>query len=66
MIENVNRTVVLALSLGGSLSDAFQPPDILFALAVALWLWMPSCARLETRLLRRVHYLLSRKLTPQP
>ncbi|MCG6869969.1 MAG: hypothetical protein LJE91_14920 [Gammaproteobacteria bacterium] len=51
---NLNRGLICALSLGGMVLDGLHVADLLCALALCLWLWLPLCTRLEAQLLQRV------------
>ena len=51
---NINRGLIFALTLGGLLMDGLQLADLLCTLALFVWLWLPLCTRLETRLLQRI------------
>lgn len=50
VIHNVNRIVIAGISIIASLLDAISLSDLLFAMAIILWLWLPECDRLEERL----------------
>lgn len=50
VIHNVNRLVIAGISIVASLLDGFSAQDILFSVAIVLWLWLPECDRLEERL----------------
>ncbi|MBU1192759.1 MAG: hypothetical protein KKA36_04105 [Gammaproteobacteria bacterium] len=49
---NINRVLILALTLSGLLMDGLQIGDLPCTLAVFVWLWMPLCTRLEAHMLR--------------
>lgn len=49
---NLNRGLIFALSLGGTVIDGLHVADLLCTLALCLWLWLPLCTRLEARLLQ--------------
>jgi hypothetical protein len=51
---NLNRVLIFALTLGGLLMDGLQLADLLGTAALFVWLWLPLCTRLETRLLHCV------------
>jgi hypothetical protein len=51
---NLNRVLIFVLTLGGLLLDGLQIADLLGALALFVWLWLPLCTRLEVRLLHRI------------
>lgn len=53
-LANLNRVLVFTLTLGGLLLDGSRIADVLYMLAVCLWLWMPQCTRLEAQLLQRI------------
>ena len=48
---NINRVLILALTLSGLLMDGLQLADLPCALALFVWLWLPLCTRLEAHLL---------------
>ena len=48
---NINRVVILALTLIGLLMDGLQLADLPCTLALFVWLWLPLCTRLEAHLL---------------
>lgn len=50
-LVNINRLLIFALSVGGLLTDGLQLADLSCSMALIVWLWMPVCTRLETRLL---------------
>lgn len=52
---NINRAVIFALTFGGLAMDGLQFADLLCTTALFVWLWLPLCTRLETRLLHRLH-----------
>jgi hypothetical protein len=48
---NINRVVILALTLSGLLMDGLQLADLPCTLALFVWLWLPLCTRMEAHLL---------------
>ncbi len=50
-LMNLNRVLIITLTLGGLLMDGLQFADLLCTVALFVWLWMPQCTRLEARLL---------------
>ena len=51
---NLNRALILVLTLSGLLLDGVQLADLTCTLALLVWLWLPFCTHLEARLLRWV------------
>jgi hypothetical protein len=51
---NLNRVLIFTLTLVGLLMDGLEIADLLGALALVVWLWLPLCTRLEARLLHRI------------
>lgn len=51
---NINRMLILALTLSGLLMDGLQLADLPCTLALFVWLWLPHCTRLEAHLLHRL------------
>jgi hypothetical protein len=51
LLMNLNRVLIVVLTLGGLLMDGFQIADLLCTVALLVWLWLPLCTRLEARLL---------------
>lgn len=49
---NINRVLILALTLSGLLMDGLQLADLLCTLALFVWLWLPLCTRLEAQMLQ--------------
>jgi len=49
-LMNLNRVLILVLTLGGLLLDGLQIADPLCTLALFVWLWLPLCTRLEVHL----------------
>ncbi|MGD8631439.1 MAG: hypothetical protein PVG72_12035 [Gammaproteobacteria bacterium] len=47
---NLNRLLILMLTLVGLLMDGLQISDLLCTLALIVWLWLPLCTRLEVHL----------------
>ncbi|MGD2083743.1 MAG: hypothetical protein PVF91_12320 [Chromatiales bacterium] len=50
-LTNINRGLILALTLSGLLMDGPQLADLPCTLALFVWLWLPLCTRLEAHLL---------------
>ncbi|MCP4406816.1 MAG: hypothetical protein GY807_03485 [Gammaproteobacteria bacterium] len=50
----MNRLFIFTLSLAGLLMDGYQRADLPLAVALVVWLWLPLCARMETRIINRV------------
>ncbi len=50
-LDHLNRVAIFALTLGGLLLDGLQLADLPGTIALAIWLWLPLCLRLEARLL---------------
>lgn len=53
-LNNLDRVLIFALTLGGLLMDGVQLADPLCPLGLLVWLWMPWCTRLEVHLLLRI------------
>ena len=53
-LVNLNRLLILVLSLAGLLMNGYQSADLPCAVAVVVWLWLPLCTRVEERLIGRV------------
>ena len=53
-LVNLNRTLILALSVIGLLLDGLQLSDLPVSIALLVWLWLPLCTRMEARLMRRI------------
>jgi hypothetical protein len=51
---NLNRVLILALTLSGLLMDGLQTADLPCSLALLVWLWLPLCTRLEAHLMNRL------------
>ena len=54
VLVNLNRLLILALSVTGLLMDGLQFSDLPCSVALLVWLWLPQCARIEASLLSRV------------
>jgi len=54
LLMNLNRVLIVTLTLGGLLMDGLQLADLLCTMALLVWLWLPLCTRLEARLLHWV------------
>ena len=52
LLTNLNRVLIFALTLTGLLMDGPQFGDLPCTVALLVWLWLPSCTRLEAHLLR--------------
>ena len=53
LLADLNRLLILTLSVSGLLLKGFQSSDPLCSQAPFLWLWLPLLTRLESHLLRR-------------
>lgn len=51
-LNSINRVIIALLTCVGLVIDGYHAADVLFALAVFIWLWLPECDRHETRLLK--------------
>jgi hypothetical protein len=51
---NLNRVLIFVLTLVSLLMDGLQVADLFGTLALAVWLWLPLCTRLEAHLLHRI------------
>ena len=51
-LTHLNRVLIFALTTGGLLSDGLQGADLLGAIALLVWLWLPLCILAEGRLLQ--------------
>jgi len=51
IIHNINRLVIAGLSIIASTWDGLSTPDLLFTIALILWLWLPECDRIEEKIL---------------
>lgn len=49
-----HRILIFGLSLIGMLMDDFQLSDVVLAVALMVWLWLPYWIQLEGRLLQRI------------
>ncbi len=49
---NLNRVLILVLTLSGLLMDGLQFADLPCTVALVVWLWLPPCTRAEAHLLR--------------
>ena len=54
LLMNLNRVLIVVLTLGGLLMDGFQIADLLCTVALLVWLWLPLCTHLEAHLLHWV------------
>jgi len=48
-LSNVNRMVIFLLSVAGLLMDGFQSSDVPLTIALIVWLWLPTCTRIEAK-----------------
>ena len=48
-LSNVNRLIIFSLTVAGLLMDGFQSSDILCTIALIVWLWLPTCTRIEAK-----------------
>ena len=48
-LSNVNRMIIFLLTVAGLLMDGFQTSDIPCTIALIIWLWLPTCTRIETK-----------------
>lgn len=48
-LMQLNRVAILVLSVFGMSMDGFEAADAVLALALVIWLWMPLCIKLESR-----------------
>lgn len=53
-LKQLNRVLILALTLTGLLLDGLQLADLPCGIALVVWLWLPQCLRLEAQLLRHI------------
>ena len=53
LLVNMNRVLILVLTLAGLWMDGFSSADLLCSVALCVWLWLPHCARMEASLLHR-------------
>ena len=51
---NLNRLMILLFVVLGQMSDGFQSGDFFFFAATVLWIWLPSCVRLETTVINYI------------
>ena len=54
LLIDLNRVLIVTLTLGGLLMDGLQLADLLCTFALFVWLWLPQCTRLEARVLHWV------------
>lgn len=50
----INRLMVLMLSLTGLLMDGYDGSDLVFASTLVIWLWLPHCTRIEAQILDKI------------
>jgi len=48
-LSNVNRMIIFLLTVAGLLMDGFQSADVPCTIALVVWLWLPTCTRIETK-----------------
>ena len=48
-LSNVNRMIIFSLTIAGLLMDGFQSSDIPCSIALIVWLWLPTCIRIEAK-----------------
>ena len=48
-LSNVNRLVIFLLTVSGLLMDGFQSADVPCTIALVIWLWLPTCTRIEAK-----------------
>ena len=53
-LVNLNRVLIFALTLTGLLLDGCQTADLPYAIALVVWLWLPLCAHMEARIIKRI------------
>jgi hypothetical protein len=53
-LDHLNRIAIFTLTLHSLLLDGLHLSDLPGAIALAIWLWLPLCIRLEAQLLHRV------------
>lgn len=46
-LTNLNRIVILVMTLIGMLMDGYQGADLPIILSLVFWLWLPVCTQLE-------------------
>lgn len=51
VVHNINRIVIALLTIIASGMDGLNLQDLLFTVALLLWLWLPECDRIEATLL---------------
>lgn len=51
---NLNRTLILLFVVLGQVSDGIQIGDYYFFAATVLWIWLPTCVKLETTVINYV------------
>lgn len=51
---NFNKTLILLFIVLGQVSDGIQTGDYFFFAATVLWIWLPTCVRLETTVINHV------------
>jgi len=48
-LSNVNRMIIFSLTVAGLLMDGFQSSDVPCTIALIVWLWLPTCTRIEAK-----------------
>ena len=48
-LSNMNRLIIFSLTVAGLLMDGFQSSDIPCIIALVVWLWLPTCTRIEAK-----------------
>lgn len=54
LLMNGNRALIFFLTLTGMSMDGLEHSDIILALAVIFWLWLPYWIHLEGKLLQQI------------
>ena len=52
-LTNINRLLILSLTVLGLAMDGPQAADLFFSAASCIWLWMPAWMRMEVQLFRQ-------------
>lgn len=56
-LSNLNRVIILTLTVASLSMDGFQNADILCPIALIVWLWLPLCTRIEAK---AINYISAR------
>ena len=48
-LSNVNRMIIFLLTVAGLLMDGLQSSDVFCTVALIVWLWLPTCTRIEAK-----------------